>query len=472
MNAWLTSLGCCDVIPPSERNQTLRFVRCSVTEDESVKIAIFGAGYVGSVSGACIADHGFDATLVDVNQAKVDLINEGRSPIVEAGLPELIRRGVDSGRLRATRLASEAVAATELCFICVGTPSLGNGDLNLSYVEQVCAQIGDALRKRGTYYSVVVRSTMLPGSMYGTVIPTLERHSGMRAGVDFGIAIYPEFLRESTALDDYINPAITLIGQDDVTTLERLRQINGAIQSREVLTDIKTAEAVKYANNAWHATKIAFANEVGNLCQSAGIDGHKVMDVVCQDKRLNISTAYMRPGFAFGGSCLPKDLRALRALGKRNDVDTPLFDAVLEANELQIRKAFQMVERAGRRRVGMLGLTFKSGTDDLRESPLVELAERLHGKGYELRIFDRNIQLPRLVGANRDYAAAHLNHLSSMMVDSMDELYDHADVIIVGNGDTDFKAAADRATEDKTVIDLVRVRQELNSNGHYNGICW
>ncbi|MEZ5667946.1 MAG: nucleotide sugar dehydrogenase [Alphaproteobacteria bacterium] len=437
-----------------------------------MKIAVFGAGYVGSVSGACIASQGFDVTLVDVTQAKVDLINEGQSPIVEAGLPELIRAGVQGGRLRATGDAAAAVHATDLCLICVGTPSLANGDLNLGYVEQVCAQIGAALRERAGYYSVVVRSTMLPGSMYGTVIPTLERHSGMRAGKDFGIAIYPEFLRESTALDDYGNPAIILIGHEDEETLRRLRALNARIESREVLTDIKTAEAVKYANNAWHATKIAFANEVGNLCKSAGIDGHKVMDVVCQDRRLNISPAYMRPGFAFGGSCLPKDLRALRALGRRNDVATPLFDAVLQANELQIRKAFDMVESTGRRRVGMLGLTFKSGTDDLRESPLVELAERLYGKGYELRIFDRNIQIPRLVGANRDYAATHLAHLSSMMVDSLDEVYDHADVIIVGNGDRDFAAAADRAAKDQTVIDLVRVRQELASNGQYNGICW
>lgn len=437
-----------------------------------MKVAIFGAGYVGSVSGACIAGHGFDVTLVDVSSAKVDLINEGRSPIVEAGLPELIADGVAAGRLQATTDGAAAVADTDLCFICVGTPSRPNGDLNLAYVEQVCGQIGDALKTRDGYYSVVVRSTMLPGSMYGTVIPTLEAHSGKRAGVDFGIAIYPEFLRESTAIDDYANPAIILIGRDDDTTLERLRTINSAVNSTEVLTDIKTAEAVKYANNAWHATKIAFANEIGNLCKSADIDGHKVMDIVCQDKRLNISTAYMRPGFAFGGSCLPKDLRALRALGRRNDVPTPLFEAVLSANELQIRKAFEMVEQTGRRRVGMLGLTFKSGTDDLRESPLVELAERLHGKGYELRIYDRNIEVPRLVGANRDYAAAHLSHLSSMMVGSLDELYSNSDVIIVGNGDKDFTAVADRAADDQTVIDLVRIRQELSSNGQYNGICW
>jgi GDP-mannose 6-dehydrogenase len=437
-----------------------------------LRIAIFGAGYVGSVSGACIAGHGFDVTLVDVSESKVNLINTGRSPIVEADLPELIADGVAAGRLRATTDAAAAIAATDLCFVCVGTPSRPNGDLSLAYVEQVCSQIGAALKTKQGYYSVVVRSTMLPGSMYGTVVPILESTSGMRAGVDFGIALYPEFLRESTALEDYCNPAIILIGREDEITLERLRVLNAPLKSREMLTDIKTAEAVKYANNAWHATKIAFANEIGNLCKSAGVDGHRVMDILCQDRRLNISTAYLRPGFAFGGSCLPKDLRALRALGRRNDVATPLFDAVLQANELQIRKAFDMVEQTGLRRIGLLGLTFKPGTDDLRESPLVELAERLHGKGYELRIYDRNIELPRLVGANRDYAAAHLSHLSSMMVGSLDEVTRNSDVIIVGNGDSAFRAVADGLGGDQTVIDLVRVRQGLNSNGHYNGISW
>lgn len=437
-----------------------------------MRVAIFGAGYVGSVSAACLASCGFDVTLVDVNPAKVNQINAGEAPIHEPGLAELIADNASSGRLRATMSGAEAIANTDLCFICVGTPSKTNGDLDLRFVEAVCGEIGDALKKREGFYSVVVRSTMLPGSMHGTVIPTLESRSGLRSGTDFGIAIYPEFLRESTAIEDYHSPAVILIGREDDRTLERLRVINASIKSREVLADIRTAEAVKYANNAWHATKIAFANEIGNLCKSAGIDGHRVMDIVCQDRRLNISATYMRPGFAFGGSCLPKDLRALRALGVRNEVATPLFDAVLQANELQIRKAFDMVKQTGHRRVGMLGLTFKSGTDDLRESPLVELAERLYGKGYELRIFDRNIKLPRLVGTNRDYANAHLSHLSSMMVDTVDEIYEKSDVIVVGNNDSDFETAADRATPSQAVIDLVRLRKDLNSNGPYNGICW
>ncbi|MGF1623396.1 MAG: nucleotide sugar dehydrogenase [Alphaproteobacteria bacterium] len=276
-----------------------------------MNIAVFGAGYVGSVSAACLADQGETVTLVDVDPGRVDAINAGRPPIKERGLSEMIAANVANGRLKATLDAATAIAETELCLICVGTPSGPTGDINLVYVRQVCEQIGAALAGANRFYSVVVRSTMLPGSMHGTVIPTLERASGLKAGEGFGVAIYPEFLRESTAIEDFLHPAIILMGTLDETTLERLRALNAPLSATEVLTDIKTAEAVKYTNNAWHATKVTFANEIGNLCKSAGIDGHRVMEILCQDRRLNISPAYMKPGFAFGGSCLPKDLRAL-----------------------------------------------------------------------------------------------------------------------------------------------------------------
>jgi len=462
-----------------------------------MNIAIFGAGYVGSVTAACLAQQGETVTLVDVDPRKVEAINLGRAPIKERGLGELIRANLANGRLRATQDAAAAIAETELCLICVGTPSGPAGDIDLTYVRQVCEQIGAALAGANRFYSVVVRSTMLPGSMRGTVIPTLENASGLTAGEGFGIAIYPEFLRESTAIEDFAEPAIMLLGTLDETTLARLRAVNAPLTATEVLTDIQTAEAVKYTNNAWHATKVTFANEIGNLCKSAGIDGHRVMEILCQDRRLNISSAYMKPGFAFGGSCLPKDLRALVALGRRNGVRTPVFEALLEANQLQIERALAMILSTGRSKIGLLGLTFKPGTDDLRESPLLELAERLVGSGVELKIFDENISVANGHGMNGHGANGHganghganghganghganggqpnsrLDHLSGCMTDSLDDLYAHSDVIVVGNKAPQFLDVADQIQAGKEVIDLVRINATVTSQGGYHGICW
>lgn len=436
-----------------------------------MNIAIFGAGYVGSVSAACLAEQGENVTLVDVDTYKIDTISSGNAPIKEHGLSELIAKNVENGRLKATTDAAAAIAETELCLICVGTPSDADGDINLDYVREVCTQIGTALAGANRFYSVVVRSTMLPGSMYGTVIPALEAASGLKAGEGFGVAIYPEFLRESTAIADYHEPAIILLGTKDDTTLERLRVLNSQISATEVVTDIQTAEAVKYTNNAWHATKVTFANEIGNLCKTAGIDGHKVMEILCRDNRLNISTAYMKPGFAFGGSCLPKDLRALVAFGRKNGVATPVFEALLDANKKQIDRAFTMIRNTGRSKVGLLGLTFKHGTDDLRESPLLELAERLVGHGFELKIFDETISKSNGNGHNGG-VNGRLSQLSPHMADSIDDLYAHSDVIVVGNKAPDFENVTAQADAGKEVIDLVRINAGITSNGSYQGICW
>lgn len=440
---------------------------------EQVAVSVFGIGYVGAVTSACISDAGFDVVAVDINPGKAEMLARGESPIVEPGLPEMLKRSVEAGRLSAITDTAEAIARTNLSIICVGTPSQSNGNLDLSHVADVCEQIGEAIKAKDSFHSVVMRSTMLPGSMKDTVVPLLERASGKKAGEGFGLAYYPEFLRESTAIADYENPAVIVLGVKDETTLERLRAINERLNAPEFLTDVGTAEAIKYANNCWHAVKITFANEIGNIAHACGLDGQTVMAAVCADNRLNISPAYMKPGMAFGGSCLPKDLRALRYKAKSLDVKTPLLDAVHDSNENQIDRAFRMIASVGKKRVGMLGLSFKAGTDDLRESPNVEIAERLHGKGYRLQIFDRNVHYSSLSGANLSYINAHLPHLRELLTDDMQAVVDDSDLIVVGNSDPAFREAVRTMAKGKTVVDLVRIEPERQTDGNgYLGLCW
>ncbi|EGF90085.1 GDP-mannose 6-dehydrogenase [Asticcacaulis biprosthecium C19] len=444
-----------------------------MTSVSKPRVSIFGIGYVGAVTAACICKDGFSVHAVDVNQAKADSLGKGISPIVEPGLPELLKGAVDDGLLTAGTSAVYAIDNTDLSIVCVGTPSLRNGNLDLSYVAAVAEDIGKAIGQKAGYHSVVMRSTMLPGSMDKTVIPILERASGKKAGVDFGIAYYPEFLREATAIADYENPAVIVLGIKDDETLSRLRVINSKLTSPEFLVDIKTAEAIKYANNTWHAVKISFANEIGNIAKAAGIDGHKVMEAVCADKRLNISTVYMKPGMAYGGSCLPKDLRALRYSARSMEVATPLLDAVADSNDNQIDRAFNMIAATGKKNVAMLGLSFKAGTDDLRESPLVEIAERLHGKGFKVKIYDENVRYSALTGANLSYVRAHLPHLADLLVASIEEAKEDADVLVVGNNDFRFGEAVGDKRDDQLVIDFVRVSKEVRSNNQdYAGLCW
>ena len=439
-----------------------------------MNVSIFGIGYVGAVTTACLASGGHKVIAVDPNALKVKMLQEGRAPIVEANLPELLAEASERGMLSATTDVESAIYNSELSIICVGTPSLPNGKLDLGYVKTVCEQIGAVLKKKPGFHSVVIRSTMLPGSMSSLVIPTLEEASGMTAGEDFGVAIYPEFLRESTAIADYLNPAVIVLGKLDDTTIERLTLLNDGIPGDVRVVDIGTAEAIKYANNCWHATKIVFANEVGNVCKAAGIDGQSVMEVLCADKRLNVSPAYMRPGMAFGGSCLPKDLRALRYKAMSLDVATPMLQAVQESNALQIDRAFDLIaSKASSRRIGLLGLSFKSGTDDLRESPLVSVAERLYGKGFSLKIFDANVSYSRLMGANLDFIRNHIPHLEELLVEEIDEVVDHGDVIVIGNNDARFRPVIDNLASTKSVVDLVRIDRELKTTGgQYEGLCW
>jgi GDP-mannose 6-dehydrogenase len=438
-----------------------------------MRVSVFGLGYVGSVSAAALAGDGHDVIGVDVNADKVRAINEGRSPIVEPGLDKVLDQGVQSGRLRATIRTEEAVRESELSLICVGTPSRKNGSLDLSYLVRVCEQIGDVLEHTDDYHVVVVRSTVLPGTTHGEVIPALESHSGKKYGEGFGVSINPEFLREGTALKDFHRPPFTLIGHNHAADAAPTRALYQGIDAPLYTTSIRVAEMIKYTSNTWHAVKVVFANEIGNLCKRLGVDSHDVMDIFCRDDKLNLSPYYLKPGFAFGGSCLPKDVRALQYRAKELDLDMPLINSVLPSNRLQIQHAIDQIVDTGKKKIGLLGFSFKAGTDDLRESPLVILAEALLGKGYELCIYDRNVSLARLVGANKQYIEEQIPHLSRHLCDSIDQVIELCDVIVVGNGSAEFAGALNRCRPEQDVIDLVRIPIDSRTvAARYSGICW
>lgn len=367
-----------------------------------MRISIFGLGYVGAVCAGCLSARGHEVIGVDVSTTKIDLINRGKSPIVEPGLEPLLEQGIRTSRLSGTTDFKQAVLDSDVSFICVGTPSKKNGDLDLGYIESVCREIGYAIREKAGRHTVVVRSTVLPGTVKNVVIPIIEDCSGKKAGVDFGVGTNPEFLRESTAIKDYDFPPMTVIGELDAQTGDLLEEIYRELDAPIIRKSIEVAEMIKYTCNVWHAAKVTFANEIGNIAKAVGVDGREVMDVVCQDRKLNLSRYYMKPGFAFGGSCLPKDVRALTYRAGQLDVEHPMIGSIMRSNAYQVQKAFEIITAHGSRKVGLLGLSFKSGTDDLRESPLVELAEMLIGKGYELQIFDRNVEYARVHGANKE----------------------------------------------------------------------
>jgi GDP-mannose 6-dehydrogenase len=438
-----------------------------------LRISIFGLGYVGTVSAACIAQAGHEVVGVDPVQTKIDLINSGHSPIIEAEIGELIASQVESGRLRATTDHMRAICESELSFVCVGTPSQPNGNLDLTFIHRACEQIGQALKQKVAWHSVVIRSTVLPGTMHKTVIPMLEEYSGKKAGIDFGVCHNPEFLREGSAVQDFNAPPKTVIGEINTCSGDTLASLYAKLDAPLIRTDLETAEMVKYADNSWHALKIGFANELGNLCKSVGLDAHAVMKIFCQDRKLNISPAYLSPGFAFGGSCLPKDLRALSYQAKMHDLETPILSAILPSNELQISRGVQRIIAQGDRQIGVLGFSFKAGTDDLRESPVVEVIERLIGKGYELRIYDKNVNIASLVGANRDFILNRVPHISRLMVDSVDAVLAHARTVVIGTRDPDFENVPSRLTSDQKLVDLVRISPHRRSEeGKYDGLCW
>jgi GDP-mannose 6-dehydrogenase len=435
-------------------------------------IAIFGLGYVGAVSAACLSKEGHRVIGVDANADKVDLINQGKSPVVEKDVGEMIAEAVAAGTLRATTDSAAAIRDSELAIVCVGTPSSPNGNLELGYVKRVCEEIGAALRDKKDFFAVVVRSTVLPGTLRNLVIPTLEATSGKTVGNDIGAGFFPEFLRESTAVWDFYNPPKVVFAASDHTTQSMLESLNAGFDAPKICTSYEIAEMVKYADNTWHAVKVAFANEIGSIAKAVNVDGGAVMDIFCQDTKLNISSKYLRPGFAFGGSCLPKDVRALTYKARSLDLDTPLINAIMPSNERHIERALRMVLDLNERNVGVLGLSFKAGTDDLRESPVVELVERLLGKGHEIRIFDHNVNLSRLVGANRAYIFERLPHIARLLVDDVDQVVNHGGTIIVGNSDRHFADVVGRLNMSQRVVDLVRIANSQQSAGGYNGLCW
>lgn len=437
-----------------------------------MRISVLGLGYVGAVSAGCLAYEGHDVVGVDPVATKVDLINRGQSPIVETDMGEIIAATAKSGRLRATSDPNPAILETELSFVCVGTPSQSNGNLDLRYIRRICEQTGEALKSKNARHTVVIRSTILPGTMRNIVIPILEERSGKKAGLDFGVCNNPEFLREGSAVNDFRCPPKTVIGELDKASGDALATLYQKIDAPLIRTDLETAEMVKYVDNTWHALKIGFANEIGNVCKCVGVDAHEVMKIFCRDQKLNISAAYLLPGFAFGGSCLPKDLRALSYTARMNDLELPILTSILPSNEKQVNRGLQLIMEKGHKKIGVLGFSFKAGTDDLRESPIIEIIERLLGKGYDLRIYDKNVNIASLVGANRDFILNRIPHISRLMVNRIDSVLDYAQTIVIGNKDPDFHTVPHMLRDGQAIVDFVRITNSKSDNGRYNGICW
>ena len=447
-----------------------------------MNISIFGLGYVGCVGAACLAKLGHHVIGVDVNENKVRLINEGKPTIIEEGITELCAEAHTAGRMSATTDVHEAVHQTDVSFIVVGTPSSKEGHLNLNYIFTVARQIGEALkdktmviddlgfRNSNLKHIVAIRSTVLPGTneRVGEII---EEASGLKRGVDFTIVSNPEFLREGTSVKDYFNPPLTLVGTDMSEAEAVFREIYKGIDAEFICTDIRVAEMMKYVNNTYHALKIVFGNEVGNICKELNIDSHKVMEIFCKDKQLNISPYYFKPGFAYGGSCLPKDMKALKTLAHDHYVEVPVIEAIGESNELQKKRAVQLIMAQGQRKVGILGLSFKSGTDDLRCSPIVDVVESLLGKGFEIRIYDKNVKVSELTGTNKDFIMAKIPHLQHFVSDDLEAVCRESDVLVVTNKEKEFAELLARYPN-KTVVDLVRQWKEVDYSGHYEGLSW
>jgi len=435
-----------------------------------MRINIFGMGYVGCVSAACLAGHGHTVVGIDIDELKVNIINSGKSPIIEPGLEKAIKTAVAEGNLRATR---NELDKADVSIVCVGTPSNGNGSLKFEYLKKVVEQIGDYLGRIDDYHVVNIRSTVLPGIVEKMLVPLIEKSSKKKAGIDFGVCMNPEFMREGTAMYDYVNPPLTMIGELDIRSGDVIAKLYENVNAPLIRKSIRVAEMLKYSCNAFHALKVSFANEIGNICKSLEIDSHEVMDVFCKDTKLNLSSYYLKPGFAFGGSCLPKDLRAILYKAKEMDIEVPLLKKILESNNNQIEVAFNLIRKTGKKKIGFLGLSFKPGTDDLRESPMVELIEKLLGKGYSLALYDKQVSMAKIFGSNKKYIESVIPHISTLMKSSAKEAVDQSEIVVFGNKSCEDKNILSRINGDKLVIDLARVTQNFKKmDGHYEGICW
>jgi GDP-mannose 6-dehydrogenase len=421
-----------------------------------MRISIFGLGYVGCVSAARLAEAGHQVIGVDVNPEKVAMVNAGVSPIVEPGLENLLASTVNQGRLRATTSSAEGIANSDLAMICVGTPGYANGQLNIDILRALCVEIGRDLHQKDQSFTVVVRSTVLPGTLEDVVLPALRANVQRRHRSHIKVAVNPEFIREGSALKDFLHPPFTLVGAEDEATASKLREVYANVEAPFVHTSIKTAEMIKYASNTYHALKVCFANEMGDAAQAFGVDPQEVMRIFRMDTKLNVSEAYLKPGFAFGGSCLPKDIRALTYAARNADVELPLIGRILESNDAQIRRAVDAILASRKRRIGILGLSFKPGTDDLRESPMVTLVETLIGKGLDVKILDHNVSVAKLTGANRRYIEEEIPHISSLMCTEAADLLTHSELLVVGNPGEETDAALAAADASLHVIDLTR----------------
>ena len=437
-----------------------------------MQISVFGLGYVGTVSAACLASRGHHVIGVDVNPAKVALVNDGQAPIVERQVPELVAKTVASGHLLATTDTAAAIERSDLSLICVGTPSAPNGSIDRRMIVNACTEIGHAIRQKNTAHTVVVRSTILPGTFRTMLLPALENASQRKASDGFKAALNPEFIREGTAVDDFFNPPKTVIGSDDADAADLIASLYSGLPGPMIQTTPEVAELIKYVDNPWHALKVAFANEIGNICQAVGVDSHAVMDIFAKDDKLNISKAYLRPGFAFGGSCLPKDVRAICYLGQQLDLDLPVLKAITASNQTQIERAIDWILSFAKKKIAVLGFAFKEGTDDLRESPFVILIERLLGKGCDIRIFDKNIQLSMLTGANRDYINATIPHIASLMVDSAPKAIENAELVLLTSNAPEYVSAIAKMTDQQHLLDFARIDAGLNLAAHYHAVNW
>jgi len=445
-----------------------------VSENHPMTVSVYGLGYVGCVSAVCLASMGFRVIGVDVNPDKVASLQAGMAPIVEDRIGELTAEVIEAGSLTVTTDARAALTDSDVSLICVGTPSAASGELSTAYLEQVTTELGAALAEKNGWHTIVYRSTMLPGTCEGLLIPELERISGKKVGVDFGVCVNPEYLREGTSVKDFYDPPKTVVGANDSRSAEAIMGLYESIPGNRYMVPIGIAEMTKYVDNSYHALKVSFANEIGAVCAALGLDSHAVMDIFLSDMKLNLGPTYLRPGFAFGGSCLPKDVRALTHIARRNVVDTPLLGNILPSNQSHLQRALDLIVGEERRKVGMFGLSFKAGTDDLRESPLVELAERLVGKGFDVKIFDANVALSRLMGANRAYINQKLPHLADLLVEDIDQVLEHGEILIVGSRTPQVVEAVGRSRTDQLVIDLVRLpdAEDWRGKENYRGIAW
>ena len=435
-----------------------------------MNISVFGLGYVGCVSIGCLAKNGHKVIGVDISTTKVNQINSGQATIIEKDISEIISEQRKAGNIEATTDADDAVSRSEISIIAVGTPSSDKGHLNLEYIFNVATQIGLSLKNKSDFHIIAIRSTIMPGTC-DKIADLVEKVSGKIRNVSFSIVDNPEFLREGTAVHDYYNPPLTLIGSDNREAAEKVAELYRKLPGEIVISDLKVAEIMKYVNNTFHALKISFANEIGNICTELSIDSHKVMDIFCKDRQLNISPYYFKPGFAYGGSCLPKDLKGLQTLAHDLYIETPLINNIHKTNEIQIQRATKMIYQHWNKKIGFLGLSFKAGTDDLRNSPAVSVIETLLGKGCDIMIYDNNVHVSLLTGTNKEYIDSKIPHLATLMIDDSSKLIENCEVIVVNTKENEFIDLMEN-TKGKIIIDMVRLSEQVQENNHYTGINW